>query len=437
VTLTPRARLIAYLVVVHALLLAAGAFLIRTNPPLLIVVEAVFVVSAAVGMTLLRRTFSTFGYAAAGAQLIRDREFTSRLLPTGQPEIDQLIDIYNRMCNSLRDERIRLQEQQHFLADMLRVSPAGIVIFDFDRRVVSLNPAAERLLACSAKDASDRRLDQIGSSLANALHAVQPGQTSIIQTSSAQRLRVHHGTFLDRGFRRGFLLIEELTEELRQAERNAYEKLIRVMAHEVNNSITASNSLLTSSLTYGTELSPESRSDFDQAIGIVIQRTAQLNQFMRSFADVFRLPAPLKHSERVLDLLESTSRLVGARPGAAETTWAWDIDDPTLTLPMDRAQMEQAFLNVLQNAVDATGGRGKIAIRLRSLNGGRPTLRIEDSGPGLGPEAEANLFTPFFSTKPHGQGIGLTVVQEILSAHGFDCSLHKDAGQPTTFTIVF
>jgi len=124
-----------------------------------------------------------------------------------------------------------------------------------------------------------------------------------------------------RGFRRSFLLVEELTEELRQAERSAYEKLIRVMAHEVNNSVTASNSLLTSSLNYGAELSGDSRHDFEQAIGIVIQRTAQLNQFMRSFADVFRMPTPFKHPERVVDVLESTVRLVSARPDASGVAW--------------------------------------------------------------------------------------------------------------------
>jgi two-component system, NtrC family, nitrogen regulation sensor histidine kinase NtrY len=435
VTLTPRARLIAYLVAVHVLLAAAGIFVIRQSPLLLIAVEAVFVVSAAVGITLLRRTFSTFGYATAGAQLIRDREFTSKLLPTGQPEVDQLIDVYNRMSNSLRDERIRLQEQQHFLADMLRVSPAGVVILDFDRRVVSINPAGERLLGCTAAQACGARLDEIGTAVSRVLHALQPGHTSVIQTTSAQRLRGHHGTFLDRGFRRSFLLLEELTEELRQAERNAYEKLIRVMAHEVNNSVTASNSLLTSSLTYGAELSPESRGDFDQAIGIVIQRTGQLNRFMRSFADAFRLPAPVKHPERVLELLQSTARLVAARLDAPATTWLWHIDDPDLTVPMDRMQMEQAFLNVMQNAVEAQAGT--ITVRLVSRNGGRPTLRIEDCGHGFEAEVQANLFTPFFSTKPNGQGIGLTLVREILSAHGFDYSLHKDAGQPTTFTIVF
>jgi signal transduction histidine kinase len=228
-----------------------------------------------------------------------------------------------------------------------------------------------------------------------------------------------------------------LTEELRQAERGAYEKLIRVMAHEVNNSVTASNSLLTSALNYRRELSSASRPDFERALGIVIERTEQLNQFMRSFAEVFRLPAPVKKPEAVVPLLERNVQLLSARPDASHVTWQWDVDSRDLLVPMDRGQMEQALLNVLQNAVDATGGQGTVAIRLRSRNGGRPTITVEDSGPGIAPEAQANLFTPFFSTKPHGQGIGLTLVGEVLSGHGFDYALEHPPGQPTRFTIVF
>ena len=433
--MTQRTRFAVYLVIVHLLLAATGAVLLVRYPFWLLAVETAFVLSAAIGISLTRRMFSTIGHAAIGSQLMRDGEFASRLLPVGQPEIDDLIGVYNRMADHLRDQRTQLQEQQHFLADVLRVSPAGILVLDFDRHIVTLNPAGERILGSTSRDVLGVRLDDVDAPLARSLAALPAGQTTIVTTSSSRRIRCHHGTFLDRGFRRSFLLIEELTEELRQAERTAYEKLIRVMAHEVNNSITASNSLLTSSLTYGTELSPDSRHDFDQAIGIVIQRTAQLNQFMRSFADVFRLPAPRKHPERVVEVLENTVRLVSARDDAAAVGWTWDVDDANLTVPMDRSQMEQAFLNVLQNAVEAQAGT--IAVRLHSKNGGRPTLRIEDSGQGIGPEAQSNLFTPFFSTKPNGQGIGLTLVREILSAHGFDYSLHKQPGEPTTFTIVF
>ena len=237
-------------------------------------------------------------------------------------------------------------------------------------------------------------------------------------------------------FPRSFLLVVELTEELREAERGAYERLIRVMAHEVNNTVAASNSLLHSSLNYGVELSAASRPDFEQAIGIVIQRTDELNRFMRQFADVFKLPPPTKRPEKIVKLLEDNVRLLSARPDAAGVTWRWEVDDRGVAALLDRGQMDQAVLNVLQNAVEAVGGQGSITIRLHSRNG-RPKVTIKDTGPGIAPEAQKNLFTPFFSTKHHGQGLGLTVVQEILAGHGFDYALECTPGGPTRFTIGF
>jgi two-component system, NtrC family, nitrogen regulation sensor histidine kinase NtrY len=434
---TQRARFIAYLAAVHLLLVGAGIALFVENPLWLFVAEAVFVASLMTGVALTRQMYRNIDFARSGVKLIRDHDFTSRLRPVGQPEVDELIAVYNRMVDSLRNERTRLQEQHHFLAHVLRVSPSGIVILDFDRRVDTLNPAAERLLGAAAAELAGRRLEELASPLADALGAMPPNTTQVRSLNAARRARCHHGTFIDRGFPRSFFLVEELTEELRQAERGAYEKLIRVMAHEVNNSVTASNSLLTSALNYRRELSSASRPDFERALGIVIERTEQLNQFMRSFAEVFRLPAPVKKPEAVVPLLERNVQLLSARPDASHVTWQWDVDSRDLLVPMDRGQMEQALLNVLQNAVDATGGQGTVAIRLRSRNGGRPTITVEDSGPGIAPEAQANLFTPFFSTKPHGQGIGLTLVGEVLSGHGFDYALEHPPGQPTRFTIVF
>src|SRR5262245_32602823 len=101
--------------------------LLRDRPPWLLVAEAVFTFSAVTGVVLIQRLFTSIDFAKSGAQLIRDRDFTSRLLMVGQPEIDALIIVYNRMVDSLRDERARLQEQHHFLAHVLRVSPSGIV----------------------------------------------------------------------------------------------------------------------------------------------------------------------------------------------------------------------------------------------------------------------------------------------------------------------
>ena len=266
-----------------------------------------------------------------------------------------------------------LAEQHQFLSQVLNVSPSGVVILDFDRHV---------------------------------------------------------------SFPRSFLLVEELTEELRQYERAAYEKLIRVMSHEVNNTVAASNSLLHSSLTYSRELGAASRQDFEQAIGIVIERTEQLSSFMRGFADVFRLPPPLIQPCDLVGILEGIVRLLGARADAAGVRWRWELDQPSVRVAVDRGQMEQALLNILKNAVEAINGEGTITIRVTTA-AGPTTLRIDDTGAGMSGEAQSNLFTPFFSTKPHGQGIGLTLVQEILSGHGFDYGLERTAEGTTRFTIVF
>lgn len=430
-----RARITAYIVALHLMFATLAVFLFLRNPYWLLATEAVFIVSLVVGLQLSRDTFRKLGFAAQGIRLIRDEEFTSRFLEVGQPEIDELIGIYNRMVDHLREERVRLAEQQHFLTQVLDASPSGILVLDFDQRVATMNPAAQRLLDVPAAAAVGRGLDAIDSPLAPALAALAPRESCVVGLRGARRVKCQHGTFVDRGFARSFLLVEELTEELRQFERAAYEKLIRVMSHEVNNSVAASNSLLHSSLTYAQQLEPASRADFTQAIGVVIERTEQLNAFMRGFADVFRLPPPLRQPTDLVAVLAGIVRLLSAKPDASRITWRWDLDQPSVVVAMDRGQIEQALLNILKNAVEAIDGSGVIVLRVTS-GGGRTILVIEDSGPGISSEAQANLFTPFFSTKPHGQGIGLTLVQEILSGHGFDYTLERTPEHTTRFTIV-
>jgi two-component system, NtrC family, nitrogen regulation sensor histidine kinase NtrY len=432
---TLRARIAAYLIVLHLIFAGLAVFLFLNNPFWLLAVEVVFAISLVVGIRLTRDTFRNLGFAAEGLRLIRDEEFTSRFIEVGQPEIDDLIGVYNRMVDHLRDERVRLAEQHHFLSQVLQVSPSGIVILDFDHRVATMNPAAERLLDTAAAGIIGQRIESLESPLAAALSTLAPGEARVVGLRGARRVKCQHGTFIDRGFVRSFLLVEELTEELRQFERAAYEKLIRVMSHEVNNTVAASNSLLHSSLNYAGQLDAASRQDFTEAIGIVIERTGQLNAFMRGFADVFRLPPPLLQPRDLVAVLEGIVRLLSAKPDAAGIVWRWDLDDSAVWVPMDRGQLEHALLNVLKNAVEAIDGEGTITLKVASRLG-RPALVIEDSGPGISPEAQANLFTPFFSTKPHGQGIGLTLVQEILTGHGFDYTLERTLDNTTRFTIL-
>jgi two-component system, NtrC family, nitrogen regulation sensor histidine kinase NtrY len=341
------------------------------------------------------------------------------------------------MVDHLRDERTRVQEQHYFLSRILQVSPLGIVTLDFDDRVALVNPSAERLLGQPTDAILNQRLADIITPLADTFATLEPGESRVVAVQGARRVKCHRGTFLDRGFPRTFVLMEELTEELRQFEKAAYEKLIRVMSHEVNNTIGASNSLLHSCLTYARELSPESRKDFEDAIGIVIGRTEQLNRFMRSFADVVRLPPPVLQTEALEPLLARIVKLMDVEMERRSIRWQWDVQDsPALVARVDRGQIEQAFVNIFKNAVEAIGQDGVITIRLLRRDH-RATVIVEDSGSGIAPDARANLFTPFFSTKEAGQGIGLTLVQEILTQHQCEYALDGPPGGPTQFTVAF
>ena len=432
-----RVRLVTYFVVVHLAMAGLGGWLVWTSSPFwLVAVEAALVLSLAVGVVLIRRAVSYQALAADASRLVHDEAFTSRFLPVGEPDVDAMIALYNRMVDRLREERVRLAEQHQFLAQVIAASPSGIVVLGFDDEITSLNPAAARLLDRPAHEAAGRPLAQLETPMAAALAALAPGESRVVGVDGAHRARIQRGGFVDRGFPRAFFVVEELTGELRQAERGAYEKLIRVMSHEVNNTVASSTSLLQSSLTYAPELGPESRRDFETALGVVIARTAQLNDFMKGFADVYRLPAPARRPCELVAILERVVALISARPEAAAIEWRWDLDAPAIRVTADPAQLEQALLNIVKNAAEAVGGGGTIAIRATSGTP-RPALAIEDSGPGLTAEAQANLFTPFFSTKPGGQGIGLTLVGEILAGHGFDYALERTDRGTTAFRIVF
>ena len=431
-----RLKFIIYLIAVHLLFAGVAVYLLTKHRIWLLAVEAVFLVSLYTGLRLIRYMFNTIELINTGAQFIQDNDFTSRFSPVGQPELDRLIVVYNRMADHLRHERTRMQEQNYFLEKVLTASPSGVVTLDFDGRVTTANPAAERMLQLPAADLLGKRLPELDSAFAASLDELKLGEARMISLTSRRRVKCRRSQFLDRGFTRDFFLIEELTEELRQAEKTAYEKIIRVMSHEVNNSVGSANSLLHSCLHYADQLGEEDRQDFENALQVVIGRTDQLNLFMRNFADVFRLPPPKLLVCDVQHLIENTALLFKAELAKRNIELRFDAQTRPASVSLDRGQMEQVFINVLKNAMEAIGRTGAITIRFGN-QAGKAFVVIEDTGNGIPPSVKDNLFTPFFSTKGNGQGIGLTLVQEILDAHKFEFSLESRPGGPTQFTIFF
>lgn len=429
-----RRRFIAYLAVLHLLFAGLGVPLLRQNRLWLLAIEAAFLLSFAAGALLVNRLFGALELVRQSAAYLSENDYTTRVRETGQKDLDALIGVYNKMVDSLRDERLKLQEQHHLLSTILSVSPSGFLTLDFDGRVDFANPSAETLLGRTAVEAKGRTLIELASPLALGLDGLAPGETQVLSLWGGRRIKCHRGSFLDRGFPRSFVLMEELTEELRLYEKAAYEKLIRMMSHEVNNSVGASNSLLHSCLNYARHLPDADRADFENALGVVIGRTEKLSAFMRSFAEVVRLPAPNRQPCDVRALVEDVARLMKPAAEALGIALERDLGPDPVSAHLDRGQMEQVLVNVVKNAIEAAGKGGRVAVRI-ARDDGRTRIIVEDTGPGIARETRTSLFTPFFTTKPEGQGIGLTVVQEILRQHRFDFSLDSPTGGPTRFTI--
>ncbi len=409
-----RAKITLYLLALHAVLAGASTFILIERPMLLFAVEAAFVISVVVSIRLVKALFVPIDLIETGAELIAERDFTSRFVPVGQPEMDVLIDVYNRMIDRLREERLAAEEQGQLLEKIVDASPAAIVICDFDGKVERMNPAAKRLLGDEP------------------LPSLAPGESRLIAYHGARRLKVSRAEFRDRGFAKSFYVIEEMTEELRLSEKAAYEKLIRMMSHEVNNSVGAVRSLLESSLRYAPQVGQTDRQDFTSALTIASARIDALNRFMSAFADVVRIPPPHRTPARIDQLVERVAALLRPELEERRIRLTLALTDHA-TYEIDVHQLEQVVLNIFRNALEAVGREGTIHVSFE--NG---TLTIADSGPGIAETIRPELFTPFFTTKRDGRGLGLTIVQEILANHGLAFSLaNGEGGGGAVFRIVF
>jgi len=409
---TLRARITAWFVALHLLLAGAGVFVLLKYPLWLFAVEAAFIVSILISYRVLRALFVPLDLVRTGAQLISDRDFTTRFVPIGQPEMDALIDVYNRMIDRLREERLAAEEERHLLESIVEASPSGIVICDFDGNVEQMNPAAQRLVTPD---------------LLTEMRTLGAGESRLVARDLPRRMKVWRAEFRDRGFAKSFFIVDEMTEELRLSEKAAYEKLIRMMSHEVNNSVGAVRSLLESALRYAPQVGESDREDFVNALTISSSRIDALNRFMTGFADVVRIPPPRRSAVMLGPVIERVASFL--RPDLESIVLSTTVDDTVADI--DESQFEQVLINVVKNAAESIGATGgTIDITLRD-----GTLTIADTGAGIADEDAADLFTPFFTTKRDGRGLGLTIVQEILANHGFAYSLHNREGGGAEFRV--
>ena len=432
--MTLRTKFLLFVVIIHAVLVTLAAQLRTTNPTLFVAVEVLLLVSIILTVQLYRGFVRPFQLIAAGTAAIEAKDFSMKFVPVGQREMDQLIHVYNQMIDALRQERVSQHEKSFLLERLIQASPAGILILDFNGRIEGVNAAAERFLGLPAASLLGLVPGELPGAWGPALAGLTEDQPQALRLSGLQTFRAQAAHFLDRGFTRRFIMLEELTQELIHQEKEAYGKLIRMISHEINNSIGAINSILHSFHHYAPQLHADDRPDFTQALDVSIARNTQLANFIANFAHLVRLPPPVPQPTDLHALLRSICRLL--QPHSEERRIAWHLEVPPtpLVLRFDAQQLEQALLNIAKNALEAIGSGGNVWVRTTAQP---PAVFIENDGSRLSADVSQRLFTPFFSTKRDGQGIGLTLVRDILLAHGFTFQLRTEDTGRTVFSIQF
>lgn len=437
-----RWRLNAYLVALHALLLAFTVVYMRDQVLLFVGVELLLIASLAGGFALIRRAMRPLEYTERFRDLLQDQDYAARMTTSKQPELDELIRLFNTMLGTLYRERLELGEQRGFLDSLLEATPSAVIVFDFEGNISLMNASAHALLGLI--DPKGKPLSHWGdSALPAQLDALPLNDSQLISDAEGRRYRAQRGQFFDRGFARDFLLIDEMTAELERSERATYEKLVRVLAHEVNNTVAATGSVLDSLLFYQSQLAERDAADFSTAIVAVRRRNVSLGEFIERFTRVIKMPEPELRPASLADMMDDILWLNREQCKSRGIEIGWVRRDNVAPLPMDSQLMEQALLNIVKNAVEAveatqaeTGQPGYIRFALAD-EGEQIRLSIIDSGNRLGELPARQLFTPFVSTKKGGQGIGLMFVREVLTRHHVAYRLAPLPSAETQFEICF
>jgi nitrogen fixation/metabolism regulation signal transduction histidine kinase len=346
---------------------------------------------------------------------LREGDFSFRA--RGSHRDDALTEVMtqvNHMADTLRDQRSSALEATALLRKVMAEIDVAIFAFDATENLRLINRAGEKLL----NQPAERVMGLTASELALSDLLVGDGASSVRKTfpGGSGVWNIRRGEFREHGAPHWLLVISDLTRVLRQEELLAWQRLVRVLGHEINNSLTPVKSIsesLAQMLTHD-PLPEDWREDASRGLEIISARSAALNRFTGAYARLARHPAPVLQALNVSEWVQRNAVLETRLPVIIEP-------GELITIPGDPDQLDQLLINLIRNAADATPPNGgKITVTWKS----KPDLlelSVVDEGSGIA--NPANLFIPFFTTKPHGSGIGLVLSRQIAEAHGGSLTL--------------
>jgi nitrogen fixation/metabolism regulation signal transduction histidine kinase len=324
----------------------------------------------------------------------------------------------NDLGQTLREQRLGAMEATALLRTVIAEIDVAVFAFDHEEHLQLVNRAGERLLAQPSARLLGRTADELGLSACLKSSAGGPQTMQMVFPGKVGRWDIRRSTFREGGQQHQLLVLTDLSQALREEERTAWQRLLRVLGHELNNSLAPIKSVAGSlaDLMGREPEPPDWRDDMQRGLAVISSRADSLARFVESYSKLARLPPPRLEPLKVGALVSRVANLETRLPVNV-------VPGPDLVVQGDDVQLEQLLINLVRNAVDASiETRGRVDVGWQQKNG-QVEVWVRDEGPGLA--STANLFVPFFTTKAQGSGIGLVLSRQIAEAHGGTLTLEN------------
>ena len=367
------------------------------------------------------------------------------------PSFDGLKRAFTEVMNVFRQTRTEKEEHYRYLQTVVQHIGIGLIAYQPNGDVELINTAAKRLLGISSLK-NIQSLESFSKPLVDTLFKIRPKDRALIKVEDQNELlhlALYATEFKLRGEIFSLVSIQNIHSELEEREIEAWQKLIRVITHEIMNSITPISSLASTInemiresyqlRTNNEKIDSESLTDIHDAAQTIQKRSQGLLHFVDAYRNLTLIQKPNFQLFSVKELFSRVEKLMQANIKEKDIHLRIDVDPQTLELTADPELIEQVLINLLLNALHAVGGREKARIDLVShLDGrGRIIIQVKDNGPGIAADNLEKIFIPFFSTKEGGSGIGLSLSRQIMRLHHGAITVHSEPLKETIFTLRF
>lgn len=397
-------------------------------------------VPAVIGLAVVLQVIGLLHYVEAHVNSLEEffaainyEDFTRRFI---EDDVDvELKEAFNRILARFQDARAERDIQAGYLETVVKHVPVPFIAVRADGTLSLVNNPARRLTGLPAL----RRFDQLAEldpALPALMQAIEPGSQQLLQTRLRDvpaELRVAVSEIRMAGEIERLYSIENLSGELTARESSAWRNLIRVLTHEIMNTLTPVASLAETAATMMDK--PDAIDDIREAVQTIARRSEGLMNFVSRYRELLKVPQPDPEAVKVADVLRNVAKLMAAELKGLKLVV--DVVPESLEVHADRQLLDQVLVNLVRNAADATADIDSPELRLSGkLEFGRVIIRVHDNGPGIPDETMDQIFVPFFTTKRDGSGIGLSLSRQIMTAHHGEIVVESDSSG-TTVSLLF